>query len=551
MKKMRKIFAVLLTLAMVLAMSIPTFAAQPNTATITVDKLTPNDNTTVSIYQVVKFNDAQSKWEVSDWVGEALKKDSTLVNLEVEPAVINYEELYKKYLPTTPTATKTKINDSSVDFTGLEVGAYLITASGNTTSYTVMGAATYDYGENNNLIKPIDAKVNAKGEKYTVVKSLVNTNQAFVMKGDTVEFNIDTVFPSYDPKNINRTFTIKDKPTGMKITAVEVTVGGTPVGAENYTVTGLNEKNTEVTVAFKDTYIVKSLVNTNQAFVMKGDTVEFNIDTVFPSYDPKNINRTFTIKDKPTGMKITAVEVTVGGTPVGAENYTVTGLNEKNTEVTVAFKDTYIGKSNEHAAQAVRVKVTAVVTSDDGSYKNEATSNYDSDPSEVIGRSGSLTIYKTTNEEKVEDRNPLTGAKFSIVKTVDGEADKSLEFVELEAGKYTLYTEDTEIPEGKTKVTEVTVGADGKVLLKGLGAGTYKITETLAPEGYSINNNIPNARISAGENNENIEINVPDSKLSALPSTGGIGTTIFTIAGCLIMVTAAGLFFASRKRTNK
>lgn len=108
MKKMRKIFAVLLTLAMVLAMSIPTFAAEPNTATITVDKLTPNDNTTVSIYQVVKFNDAQSKWEVSDWVGEALKKDSTLVNLEVEPAVINYEELYKKYLPTTPTATKLK-----------------------------------------------------------------------------------------------------------------------------------------------------------------------------------------------------------------------------------------------------------------------------------------------------------------------------------------------------------------------------------------------------------------------------------------------------------
>ena len=49
MKKMRKIFAVLLTLAMVLAMSIPTFAAQPNTATITVDKLTPNDNTTVSL----------------------------------------------------------------------------------------------------------------------------------------------------------------------------------------------------------------------------------------------------------------------------------------------------------------------------------------------------------------------------------------------------------------------------------------------------------------------------------------------------------------------
>ena len=42
-----------------------------------------------------------------------------------------------------------------------------------------------------------------------------------------------------------------------------------------------------------------------------------------------------------------------------------------------------------------------------------------------------------------------------------------------------------------------------------------------------------------------------DSKLSALPSTGGIGTTIFTIAGCVIMIAAAGLFFASRKKTNK
>ena len=83
-------------------------------------------------------------------------EESKLVNLHkiISKFYSNWdEELYKKYLPTTPTATKTKINDSSVDFTGLEVGAYLITASGNTTSYTVMGAATYDYGENNNLIK--------------------------------------------------------------------------------------------------------------------------------------------------------------------------------------------------------------------------------------------------------------------------------------------------------------------------------------------------------------------------------------------------------------
>ena len=54
MKKMRKIFAVLLTLAMVLAMSITAFADEGATATstkgsITVSGLVPNEKTTVSI----------------------------------------------------------------------------------------------------------------------------------------------------------------------------------------------------------------------------------------------------------------------------------------------------------------------------------------------------------------------------------------------------------------------------------------------------------------------------------------------------------------------
>ena len=41
---------------------------------------------------------------------------------------------------------------------------------------------------------------------------------------------------------------------------------------------------------------------------------------------------------------------------------------------------------------------------------------------------------------------------------------------------------------------------------------------------------------------------IPNTKLSTLPGTGGIGTTIFTIGGCVIMIAAAGLYFASRRR---
>ena len=44
---------------------------------------------------------------------------------------------------------------------------------------------------------------------------------------------------------------------------------------------------------------------------------------------------------------------------------------------------------------------------------------------------------------------------------------------------------------------------------------------------------------------------IPNTKLSTLPGTGGIGTTIFTVGGCAIMVVAAGLFIASRKKAEQ
>ena len=54
--------------------------------------------------------------------------------------------------------------------------------------------------------------------------------------------------------------------------------------------------------------------------------------------------------------------------------------------------------------------------------------------------------------------------------------------------------------------------------------------------------------VVAGDNNVT---KIPNTKLSSLPSTGGIGTTIFTIGGCAIMILAAALYFASRRKTAK
>ena len=90
MKKMKKFFAVILSLAMVLGMSITAFATEAGTATqaagkITVEGLTKED-TTVKIYKVVSWNEAQSKWEAEAWA-----KDH--VDLTKDPVDIDWDAL--------------------------------------------------------------------------------------------------------------------------------------------------------------------------------------------------------------------------------------------------------------------------------------------------------------------------------------------------------------------------------------------------------------------------------------------------------------------------
>lgn len=56
---------------------------------------------------------------------------------------------------------------------------------------------------------------------------------------------------------------------------------------------------------------------------------------------------------------------------------------------------------------------------------------------------------------------------------------------------------------------------------------------------------------AAGSGTAMLGTSIPNTKLSTLPGTGGIGTTIFTVGGCAIMVVAAGLFIASRKKAEQ
>lgn len=486
MKKMRKIFAVLLSLAMVLGMSITSFAAgesnQETPATtaskgsITVQGLVPNEKTTLSIYKVVGWDAAKSEWKLEEGI-----TNTEVTDLKTNPITIDWAEIAKKRGSLTPIKTMENVDTTSVTFNNLEIGAYYVYAQSSKTTYNPMGEAVYEYGSDG-LMKPADKTIDAKGSTYTLTKTFTDANgettYKVVERGQEISFTITAVFPSYDKDTEDRTFQITDEPTGMKVTDVKVNVNGSKLTK---------------------------------------------------------------------GTDYTLVNVTETGADGSASTLPTTD------KVRVRFTESFIGTkgTNTHAGQTVTVEVTAQITDAD-TFSNTASSDKGSNTPNVNGKLGSITINKyDENYVKGATNNKLlAGAEFSITPK---NSTTAIQFVHVEEKDgVSIYQKATAEEIADSNITKVTniVAQDGVVVAKGLNDGTYKIVEEKAPAGYSVVEVKENAVITNG-NNPNATVNVSDTKLHSLPHTGGIGTTIFTIAGCLIMIAAAGLFFASRKKANK
>lgn len=486
MKKMRKIFAVLLTLAMVLAMSIPTFAAKDG-ATLEVKGLATYAKQIVNIYEIYRLDANDNGWVAAAWTKGTNVTPETLNTEGMISALKNAAQ------KTNATATKesTKIEDgkfaSNVTFDSLQAGAYLVivTDSANKTEYSTMVAKTYKYDENNNLISPLNASVVAKADKYHTGKEADKTN---VEVGDLVTYTVRTTVPYQEVK-----------PNGDKL-VTEFKVSDTLTGAKFY-LTGEAVKGT-------------AAVNT----------------------------------------------ITVNGTTVAGFEKLDEQLNG-NDKFTLDLMG-LVKDDNTYAGQEVVITYTAkVLTFNEVS--NGATSTQDLIGTITRTYSGNATITKYDLGKK----NKLEGAQFVVYRK---NANSKKEYAVIGndgwiTGQWIKETEDGKVPEGlgQTLTTSNEKGTTyGTVTVKGLKVGDYYFQEVVAPDGYSINtNDVSFKMIATKEKNTEVvngvvaenpdSIYMEDSTLAQLPSTGGIGTTIFTIAGCLIMVAAAGLFFASRKRTNK
>ena len=160
-------------------------------------------------------------------------------------------------------------------------------------------------------------------------------------------------------------------------------------------------------------------------------------------------------------------------------------------------------------------------------------------------------VFKYAKKDKEEI--PLAGAQFVLYKTVNDEKF----YAQAANGKITGWTDD------KEKATVFETPDNGKFVIAGLDADTYYLEETKAPDGYNRLkepvNVVITANIASGKTvtatityNETATgtVRIENQTGVELPSTGGIGTTVFYVIGGLLMGVAVVLLVTRKKMST-
>ena len=582
MKKLvSRFMAVLMAMTMILSMSMTAFAAEAPKGTLTVNNTV--EGKTLDLYQIFTATkneagnvaytlnsayDGFFKTKVengSSLSGEALSEAAyNYVKTQVGPDGSNGAEFAKAILgwilenATTVATTHTTANTTAgtTVINNLDYGYYVVYPLGATDTSTVPG---------NETVKSVASLVSVTGTDATV--------------------NMKSNYPTVDKKIIPA-----QSGSGAKVDAI---VNGS---WENVSHMGLDEDDENES---EDTIAPRGAADEKKAEDFGiGDTVTYQLTSKVPDMTGYN-SYTFKFSDTLSkGLDLKEVlSVKVGNTTLtakkaGTNTYALAYDQTKRT-LTVTLNDFYNSYKNR-TGETITVVYTATLNKDAvigmNPNTNKAVVEYSNNPkSDGTGKSEpsivdvhtfDFTIYKYYLKD--QNKTALANAEFELYKanTTGDAADTNakINIVDEGNGVYRQATADEAKVTGFTSA-KIVSDNDGKVLVKGLVAGTYYLRETKAPDGYNkllsdikveikanydettgkltsysvdyTYNGTPITGNAITTKDNSPEVAVENKTGAQLPSTGSKGALMVTLAGIVLFgVLTASKAFGKKKAKN-
>lgn len=442
----------------------------------------------------------------------------------------------------------------------------------------------------------------AKGETYSVYKlfdATVSADGKAINYTGNIPEALKTYFTADSAGNITATADAKngeDMSDGLKAALKEWTKTATvTANAESdgsaltfkslpygyYVVTTTQGNQTisvdstmpNVTIVDKNTTIPKKLTKTaDKTDVNIGDTVTYTVRFKTANYDGTKQILSYTITDTlPEFLR----DVTVTSITIGGAEYKVGGEFPKfdnNKQIVIPWVS---GTTSlyENGAEIV-ITYTAVVTDkaaiDGAGNANKVTVTWtttDGSTNEKLEKTETIYTYAIALKKVNKEGTALSGAVFELPFYVKDSADSD--------GAY-IYAGTTG---GAGLTKQLTTPSDGVIVVKGVKTGGYSITEVTAPDGY--NKLTAPVKVTATKTGETtthttfyldengkvvnektektVKVEYNNEKLAAtailvvnkagteLPSTGGMGTTIFYVLGSILVIGAVVLLVTKKR----
>lgn len=583
MKKLvSRFMAVLMAMTMILSMSMTVFAAEAPKGTLTVNNTVAGKP--LDLYQI--FTATKNGDNVAYTLNSA------------------YEEFFQSKISGASTLTGEALSEKAYAYVKEQVGtdgsngaafakdimgwilknasavASTHTAATTTDSTTVISNLAYGYY----VVYPLGATDTSTAPGNETVKSVASLVS---VTGTDATVNMKSNYPTVDKKIIPA-----QSGSGITVGAI---VDGSWDG--NHQMELDDENDPEDTIAPHGAADEKKAGDFGI-----GDTITYQLTSKVPDMTGYN-SYTFKFSDTLSkGLDLKEVlSVKVGNTTLKAGK---TGINtyaltyDKTSRILTVTLNDFYNSYKGREGETITVVYTATLNKDAvigmNPNTNKAVVEYSNDPkSDGTGKSEpsivdvhtfDFTIYKyyLKDQSNKEDKTALAKAEFELYKgnTEGTAADEQakVNIVDEGNGVYRQATAD-EAKAADFTSAKIVSDADGKVLVKGLEAGTYYLRETKAPEGYNkllsdikveIKANYDpktgkltsysvdytyNGTTTTGteikDTTTSPEVAVENKTGAQLPSTGSKGALMVTLAGIVLFgaLTASKAF--GKKKANK